>query len=116
MDTITLTQAEYHDLIDAKDHAAAMRDVATGVTPVLNNAELDAYLAAPSPLAYWRKRRGFTQQRLAREIGITQPFLAQLERGRRSGDITLFASMAVALGLKIDDIAPIASAAAEEIP
>ena len=84
-----------------------MRDVAAGTLPVLDDAELDAFLAAPSPLAYWRKRRGFTQQSLATQVGITQPFLAQLERGRRSGDIALFARLAAVLGARIDDIAPI---------
>ena len=57
-DTVTLTRAEYEALIDARDHAQAMREVATGAMETLSDAELDAYLAAQSPLAFWRKHRG----------------------------------------------------------
>ena len=80
-DTIILTRAEYEDLVDARDAAMAMRDVASGVMPVLSEAEVDAYLAAPTPLAFWRKQRGLTQTALAGEIGVSQPYLAQIVEG-----------------------------------
>ena len=107
MDTVTLTRREFEDIIDARDHAVAMRQVAAGTLETLDEAELDAYLAAPSPLAYWRKRRRLSQAALAGRCGITQPYLAQVERGRRVGDIVLFGRLARALGVAIDDIAPL---------
>ena len=70
---ITLTRAEYEDLIDARDHALAMRDIASGAVETLSGAELDAYLAGPTPLAFWRRHRGMTQAALAAWIGIAQP-------------------------------------------
>ena len=41
-DTITLTRDAYEDLIDARNHAAAMREVATGAMETLSSAEADA--------------------------------------------------------------------------
>jgi len=106
MDTVTLTSAEYQDLIDARDHAIAMREVATGAMETIGESEVDAYLAAPSPLAFWRKKRGLGQVEMAAKVGISQGYLAQLERGRRVGDILLFAKLAAALNLRVDDLVP----------
>jgi DNA-binding XRE family transcriptional regulator len=103
-DTVTLSRAEYEALIDARDAALALRDLAAGRTETLSEAELDAYLAAPTPLAFWRRRRGLTQAALAARAGISQAYLAQLERGRRVGDVRVLARLAAALGLRIDDL------------
>ena len=56
-DTITLTRTEYEDLVDARDHALAIRDIASGAAGTLTSAEVDAWLAAASPLAFWRRSR-----------------------------------------------------------
>ena len=93
----------YEDLVDARDHAIAMRAVAAGA-PVLSGAELDAYLAAASPLAFWRKRAGKTQARLAAEVGVSQPFLAQIEGGAREGSVAVLVRVARALGVRVDDL------------
>lgn len=103
-DTVILTRQEYEDLVDARDHAMAMRAVATGAMETLDESELDAFLAAATPLAFWRAKRGLTQAVLAERLGITQPYLAQLEAGKRTGNIHLHARMARALGLRIEDL------------
>ncbi len=105
-DTITLTRAEYEELVDARDHAQAMREVATGAMETLSDGELDAYLVAQSPLAFWRRRRGLTQAVLAASAGITQPYLAQIEGGSRGGDVALFAKFARELRVRIEDLVP----------
>jgi DNA-binding XRE family transcriptional regulator len=102
-DTITLSRTEYEDLIDARDHAVAMRNVASGA-PTLSEAELDDFLAAKTPLAFWRRRSGLTQGRLAELVGISQAFLSQLELGLRTGSIGLHAKLAHALGVRIEDL------------
>jgi DNA-binding XRE family transcriptional regulator len=105
-DTITLTRDQYEDLIDARDHAAAMRDIATGAMETLSSAEADAYLAAPTPLAFWRKHRGLTQAVLAERVGIAQPSLAQAEAGRRGLSVGVWAKLAKTLRTRIEDLLP----------
>ena len=107
---MTLSRADYNrllnaeqDLADAAQHARVMAEVAAGM-PMLTSAEMDDYLAAPSPLAFWRKRAGKTQAALATEASISQAFLAQLEGGKREGSVSVLASLAKALGVKVDDL------------
>ena len=100
---VSLPLAEYQDLIDARDHAITMRNIAAGA-PVLTEAELDAFLAAASPQAFWRTRAALTQAALARKAGITQPFLAQIETGAREGTVTVLKRIAQALDIRIEDL------------
>ncbi len=103
-DTITLTRADYEDLVDARDHALAMRDIASGAVETLTGAEVDAYLAAASPLAFWRRHRGLTQAALAARIGIAQSSLAQAETGRRGLKVDTYARLAKVLEIRIEDL------------
>lgn len=105
-DLVTIPRQEYEDLVDARDHALAMREVATGAMETLTEAEMGAYLSAPSPLAFWRRRRGLTQAALAAELGVSQPYLAQIEAGRRTGDVRLYARMAKVLRVRMEDLVP----------
>ncbi len=100
---VIMDRDDYEALIDARDHAVAMRDKANGERG-LTPAELDEYLAAPTPLAFWRKRAGKTQAVLAAEVGISQPFLAQIETGEREGAVGVLARIARALGVRLDDL------------
>jgi len=102
---VVMSRQEYQDLLDARDHAAAMRAVAARAD-TFTDAELGKYLAASTPLAWWRKRRGMTQAQLAAGLAISQPHLAQLEAGKRTGDVTLYARLAGALRLRIEDLVP----------
>lgn len=103
-DTIILTRAEYEDLIDARDHAQAMRDIATGAVETLTGAEVDAYLASPTNLAFWRRHRNMTQTALAAQVGIAQPSLAQAETGRRGLSVDTYAKLAKVLKVRIEDL------------
>ena len=100
---IVLDPEEYQDLIDARDHAIAMAEIKAGA-PTLSETELDAYLAAPTPLAYWRKRAGKTQAELATAAGVSQAFVAQIETGKRDGTVGVLARIAEVLGVRIDDL------------
>jgi transcriptional regulator with XRE-family HTH domain len=78
---------------------------ARGEDPGQTDDEMDAYLAAPTPLAYWRKRRDLTQAKLAAAARISQPYLAQLESSRRaSADIAVYARLAERIGVPIEQL------------
>ena len=51
------------------------------------------------------EHRGLTAAVLADAAGITQPFLSQLETGKRAGTLETLQSVAAALGLSIQDLA-----------
>ena len=103
---VTMSAEDYQDLIDARDAEAAMRAIAAGTLQTLSGGDVDAYLAAATPLAFWRRHRGFTQADMAHEIGVSQPYLAQLENGQREGSVSVYQRLARQLGLSVDELLP----------
>lgn len=110
---VILPAAEYDRLAglaeDAIDIAVAERglaDAKAGRGEALTAEEMTALLGAASPIAFWRKRRGLTQMVLAGMVGISQGYLAQIERGKRSGDLSLYRGLAGRLGVGLDDLLP----------
>ena len=61
-------------------------------------------LAAPTPLAFWRRKRGLTQTQLAEHVGISQNYVASLEKGDRKGDPALFKKLATALAVPMENL------------
>ena len=94
-----MTVEEYQDVVDARDAAVAMRAVAAGTLQALSGDDADAYLAAATPLAFWRKHRGFTQAEMAQAIGVSQPYLAQLETRQSEGSVSVYQRLARSLGV-----------------
>jgi DNA-binding Xre family transcriptional regulator len=101
---VTMTAEEYEDLIDARDAEAAMREIAAGTMPMVPNDAVDAYLAAPTPLAFWRGHRGLTQVELAESAGISQAYLSQLENGEREAVASVYRRLAERLRVRIGDL------------
>lgn len=101
---VILSRADYDELMDGRLHAEALAAIAAGRTDKLTEAQLDAYLAAPTPLAFWRAHRGMTQRALADALGISQAYLSQIESGKRTGDIKLYAKIGRALSVQLEDL------------
>jgi DNA-binding XRE family transcriptional regulator len=102
--TITLTIEEYEDLVDSREAAIAGARLAAGEAELLTSEQVEDYLAAKTPLAFWRQHRGVTQTDLAAQAGISQPYLAQMEAGTRTGTVDVYARLAKALRTRIDDL------------
>jgi ribosome-binding protein aMBF1 (putative translation factor) len=60
-----------------------------------------------SPILVWREYRGLTQTRLARQVGISVPFLSQLEHARREPSLSVLRRLAAALAVDLDDLVPV---------
>lgn len=111
-DIVILSKKEYDGLVaaageDAKDAATAKRILAQikrGDEDLLTSKEVDALLAAKTPLAFWRKKRGLSQEALARNVGIAQGFISEIEAGKKAGDIATLKGIAGALRISLDDL------------
>jgi len=62
--------------------------------------------AAKTPLAFFRKKRGMSQDDLAKRTGITQGYLSEIEIGRKSGDVRTLRKLADALKVSLDSLVP----------
>ena len=103
-DMVLLSRDEYEDLLDARGHMAAMQAVASGMMETLSEEDAAAYLAAKSPLAFWRRHRGVTQQALAKAVGVSQAYIAQVENGVREGSPALLRDIARVLRVRMEDL------------
>ena len=101
---VVLPRSDYEDLVDALAARKVDAALVAGREELLSAEETAALVAAPAPLAFWRKKRGKTQSQLAREIGASQNFLSDLERGKAKGDVTLYAKLARSLNVQIEDL------------
>ena len=59
-------------------------------------------LAGESPVKLWREHRGLTQQDLAKRVGISKPYLSQIETGKRQGTVETLGAIARALDVPLD--------------
>jgi Helix-turn-helix len=66
------------EMIDAA-HEVIMAAVARGEQELA----AEETVAAPTPLAFWRVRRGLTQKQPSQTAGVSQSYIAGLEAGRR---------------------------------
>jgi ribosome-binding protein aMBF1 (putative translation factor) len=113
-DIVILSRTEYDQLIaatneDARDAETLRRSIArvkSGEEEIFTSAEVDAFLAAKTPLAFFRKKRGMNQDTLAKRAGITQSYLSEIEIGRKSGDIRTLRKLAAALKVSLDSLVP----------
>src|ERR1700751_5303674 len=83
---VVLPRSDYEDLVDSIAAYELNTALAAGREELLSAEETAALVAAPVPLAFWRKKRGKTQSQLAAEVGVSQNFLSDLERGKARGD------------------------------
>jgi len=97
-----LPASEYEDLVDALAHAEAMAEYRSGRDEGLTLEEVKAFVTAPTPLAFWRAKRGLTQAALAKAAGTTQPHVADLESGKHGGSLEIMARIAKALKIPVD--------------
>jgi transcriptional regulator with XRE-family HTH domain len=112
-DIVILSRAEYDALIvgrrdeDAADAAHAnkiLADIAKDAEPLLTSEEANQLLGAKTPLAFWRKHRGVTQETLSKAIGVAQGFISEIENGTKTGDVQTLAAMARMLAISLDDL------------
>jgi DNA-binding XRE family transcriptional regulator len=103
---VVMAREEYDELQDVAVAATRHRDLAEGRDELLAAEEVDGLLQAPTPLVFWRKKRGLTQTALAAAIGVSQNFLSDMERGKAIGDVVLYAKLARHLRVSIEDLVP----------
>ncbi|ACL60536.1 helix-turn-helix domain-containing protein [Methylobacterium nodulans] len=108
---VLLPEAEYQALVEAAednaDRAAVAefrRKLAAGEEDLIPAEIVERLLGGENRIRVWREHRGLTAKALAEKAGIAQPFLSQIETGRREGTIDTLRKLAQALNLTLDDL------------
>ncbi len=84
-----LPRTDYEDLVDALAARDARDALASGTEELLDGDALRALLAAPSPVAFWRERRGLDLPRFATALDLSTSEAAALDRGRAARRSTI---------------------------
>ena len=85
---------DYRNLTNAQDDDSLPEDV------------LDKLTAhGESPVKILRKHRGLTQADLAKEAGISRPYLTEIETGKKDGSIRAMRNLAKILGVSVGVLA-----------
>lgn len=100
---LLLSAAEDHADVAAAAKAQARREMGEEYVP---SSVVDRLLAGENPLRVWRTHRGLSLDELGKMVGRQSSFLSKLERGANEGGVRLWASLAQALKVSLDDILP----------
>ncbi len=110
-DFVALSREAYERLVeaaeDAADSAAIARfeqRLAAGEEEFVPSTMVDRILAGENLVRVWREHRGLTVSALAEMAGIAQPYLSQIETGKREGTLQTMKKIAGALRVKLDDL------------
>lgn len=98
-------QGDAEMLQDVRDYDAVKTALARGEEELVPSEVVFALLDGENPIKVWRNYRGLTQVELAREAGISVPYLSQIETNKRTGTKGVLKTIANALKVTLDDIA-----------
>lgn len=109
---VMLPEADYEALVsaaeDVSDRAAVAefrRKLEAGEEELVAADVVNRILSGENRVKVWRSYRGMTMAALAGEAGISQPFLSQIESGKREGKLEVIRKLAEALKVSLDDLA-----------
>jgi len=104
---VTIPVAELEALIRRVEDAEDRRSIETALKnpdDALPAESVERMIAGESPLRIFREHRGLTQQALADQAGAGKSHLSQIENGKKSGSIDIYAKLADILDVTIDDL------------
>ncbi len=100
---VLLSEEDYEDMIDTIEAQAIMARIAAGeeTWPYELVVEL---MSTDSRIRTYRTYRGMSVSELAAAAGISQPYLSEIENGRKTGSVDVLKRIAAALRVELDDI------------
>jgi DNA-binding XRE family transcriptional regulator len=91
-------------LQDIRDYDIAKALVERGEEELIPSEVVYAILDGENPIKVWREYRQLTQQQLAQAVGISTPYLSQIETSKRTGTTEVLTTIAKVLKVSLDEI------------
>jgi len=91
-------------LQDIQDYDRIKAAVESGEEEVIPAGVAYALAEGESPIKVWREFRQLTQQQLAELVGMSVPFLSQIETAKRKASMKIMVALAKALRVTVDDL------------
>lgn len=100
---VLIPETDYEDLLDMADARAAKARIDAGEETWPADV-VNALIAGENPVRVFRKHRGWTMAKLAEKTGLSQPYLSEIETGKKAGSIEALKAIAGVLMLSLDDL------------
>ncbi|MBA4791108.1 MAG: helix-turn-helix transcriptional regulator [Rhizobiales bacterium] len=108
---VVIPEADFNSLVAAAEDAADIGAVhrfkerlSRGEEELVPAAVVERLLAGENPVRVWREHRGLSMSAVASMANIAQPFLSQIETGKRDGTVDTLKKLAATLNVTIDDL------------
>ncbi|MGJ8571690.1 MAG: helix-turn-helix domain-containing protein [Hoeflea sp.] len=100
---VLVSEEDYEDLIDGLNAGVIMARIKAGeeTWPAELVREL---METDSRVRTYRKYRGLTMIELAKAAGISQPYLSDIENGKKTGSVDVLKRIATSLRVDLDDL------------
>ncbi len=91
-------------LEDIQDFDQITAAVERGEEEVIPGEMAFALAEGGNSVKIWREFRNLTQQQLAESVGLSLPFLSQIETGKRKPSVRVLTRISKALQVTVDDL------------
>jgi DNA-binding XRE family transcriptional regulator len=100
---VLLSEEDYEDLVDTLEAQIVLARIAAGEeTWPLEIVEARAN--GENAITVFRKYRGLSVSDLAAAAGISQPYLSEIEGGKKTGSVDVLKRIATVLKVDLDDL------------
>lgn len=82
-----------------------LADLAASRDETISDEEMGELLDSPTPLRFWRRKRGLTQAQLAAAVGTAQSHISAIEKGEVGASFETTRRIADELAVSLDDLA-----------
>lgn len=93
---------EAEDQEDIRDYNELTAGIEAGTVELFPDSVTVDIINGKNPIKLWREYRALTQQQLAEKVGISVPFLSQLESGKRNSSMKVLVALSSALSVDMD--------------
>ncbi|MEM5473594.1 helix-turn-helix transcriptional regulator [Hoeflea sp. AS60] len=100
---VLVSEDDYEDMIDTLEANAITARIREG-EETFPHALIVELAETDSRVRTYRKYRGLSMTELAKTAGISQPYLSDIENGKKTGSVDVLKRIAVALRVDLDDL------------
>ena len=100
---VLLREEDYQDLVDGMEADVIAARIAAGEETWPHELIVEL-INTDSRIRTYRNYRGLTASELAASAGISQPYLSEIEAGKKTGSVDVLARIAKALRVDLDDL------------
>lgn len=100
---VLLSEEDYEDMMDTLEAQAIMARIAAGEETWPHELVMELF-ETTSRVRTFRTYRGMTVSDLAAAAGISQPYLSEIETGKKTGSVDVLKRIAAALRVDLEDI------------